>query len=95
MTVPGSFWSKTLGGTQGRARVAWDPKPPGYRIVFWLALTLCPAWALLLVWGSSPLCREMEQGVPWTGSCLQSHEEPCEQVSSSQAESLRASASCL
>lgn len=49
MTVPGSFWSKTLGGTQGRARVAWDPKPPGYRIVFWLALTLCPAWALLLV----------------------------------------------
>ena len=24
------------------------------------------------------MCREMEQGAPWMGSCLKSHEEPCE-----------------
>ena len=41
-----------------------------------LALTLSLPWALLLVRGTCPSCREMEQGAPWTGSCPISCVEP-------------------
>ena len=64
-TDPGSFGSRTLGGTQGMVRVPLSPEH-------------VPALGSVAGGASWLLCGEMEKGALWMGSCLQSLEEPCE-----------------
>ena len=87
LTVSGSSGSRTPGWNQCWARVAlrsrtsWESRllPTGTHPV--------PSLGSVAVWGSCPMCRDVQQRALRTGSCLQSCEEPCEQVPGSQAES--------